>query len=360
VVYGRLADTLNLLGGVVGTDIHLEAERRLDDGTWERIPHMPEPCWSCGQYDRELHIYVNQTGEKPVICRPIDMLPDDVIVDRRGEWVVLERTEPCLYCHGTKFHHPQFLHDRVYDVFAILADVRNGYGFAGVTSSSGFDPIAPGRGLPDDLSREVIDHLARMGEVVDAGQIIPQEREDESDQEDLYGVMMRERDGYWSLGDHSFTWVGLDEILDYDWSRSVTKEGWVDPWEFEQFRKNGAPNSWAGGVSGAGVEHITAGEMAHMIDSGDIVFDDPPGDLGPFDRHPYTTSLQRSMADWSLPEGSVGAGIRDRTHHVCAIQWEVPYRDCVGSVFWQEIEHLKAQAPDGDYSRVRLVMGFDS
>ena len=292
------------------------------------------------------------------------MLPDDVIIRRSGEWVTLERTELCGYCNGTKFSHPQYLHDRHYDVFAILADVRNGYGFAGVRTGSGFDPIAPGRGLPSDLSQGVIDHLNRIGYRIEDGALVYYREDDEDPdgalEESLYERMSRERDGYWSLGDHSFTWVGLDEILGYDWDGAVTKEGWVDPWEFDQFRKQGHPNSWSGSVSGGSVEHITATDMAHKIDSGNIVFSDPPEDAGLFDRHPYTTSLQREMADWSLPEGSVGAVIRDRLHYVCPIQWEVPLRDCIGDHFWEQIEALKAEAPDGDYSRVRLVMGFDS
>lgn len=99
--------------------------------------------------------------------------------------------------------------------------------------------------------------------------------------------------------------------------------------------------------------------MADRIDSGEIQFeetDDPL--LGK--RKNYTTSLQRSMGDWGLPEGSVGAAIRDREALYCPIQWEVRYAEVVGSQFWQELEHLKSLAPDGDLTRVRLVMGFDS
>lgn len=343
----------------MGTDIHLEAERQLDDGTWERIPHMPEPCWSCGEYDRESGLYVNQKGYQHVFCKRDEMLPDDVIRDDRDNgWVLLERTEPCRHCNGTKVTHPQFLNDRHYDVFSILADVRNGYGFAGVKTSSGFVPISDGRGIPDDLSQEIRDHLARLGYGIKDGELAYEGRDDE--EEDIYETMERERDGYWSLGEHSFTWVLLSEILeDYDWRRTVTKEGWVSPVEFQEYRELGRPGSWCGGISGASVEHITASDMADRIDSGEIQFeetDDPL--LGK--RKNYTTSLQRSMGDWGLPEGSVGAAIRDREALYCPIQWEVRYAEVVGSQFWQELEHLKSLAPDGDLTRVRLVMGFDS
>ena len=40
---------------------------------------------------------------------------------------------------------------RSYNTFAMLADVRNGYGFAGCRTSTGFPVIHEQRGLPEDL-----------------------------------------------------------------------------------------------------------------------------------------------------------------------------------------------------------------
>lgn len=348
----------------MGTDIHLEAEAKVSEGLWVRIPHAPEPCWSCGVYDRKTGAYLHQSGEKHVICMREEMQPDDVVIDELREgWVRLARTEPCLHCNGTKFHHPQFLQDRNYDVFSILANVRNGYGFAGVVTSSGFEPIAPGRGLPDDLSQEIRDHLKRIGYDVVDGEL--EYHRDGEEEDDIYEVLERERDGYWSLGEHSLTWVLLSEILDYDWTRTVWRAGWVDPVEFQHYREHGHPNSWSGGVSGQAVEHLTEMDMAAKIDSGDIVFHEVEQDefektLGLPPRKTYTTSLQRAMGEWDLPEGSVGASIRDRTSLYCPIKWEVRYAECVSATFWQEIEYLKSVAPDGDPANVRLVMGFDS
>jgi hypothetical protein len=44
---------------------------------------------------------------------------------------------------------------RSYDTFAILANVRNGRGFAGVKTGEGFIPISEPKGLPDDVSEKV-------------------------------------------------------------------------------------------------------------------------------------------------------------------------------------------------------------
>lgn len=352
----------------MGTDIHLEAERRWAHGGWERIPHMPELCWACGTYDPEKGIRVDQTGMQNVVCLRDEMLPDDMILRSRNEdsdnpYVILERMEPCRYCHGTKYSHPQFLNDRHYDVFSILADVRNGYGFAGVVTSSGFNPITSGRGIPDDLSEEIRAHLKRIGYDVVAGDLEYHRdgEEEDDDGEGLYEKLEKEPEGYWSLGEHSFTWVTLQEIFDFDWTQTITKTGWVSPVDYLEYRDHGSPSSYSGGVSGANVEHVSEMEMKMKIDSGEIQFeevDDEHAVGGK--RMTYTTSLQRTMKDWPLPEGSTGAAIRDRTSLYCSVSWEERYAECVGPDFWQELEYLKALAPDGDLSRVRLVMGFDS
>lgn len=350
----------------MGTDIHLEAERQLDDGTWDRIMHMSEPCWKCGEYDRESNDrrYINQTGLQNVWAMGDELRPDDVIIrEFTPEYdgkrhCMLERTEPCDQCQGTKIsHHSQFFSDRNYDVFAILGNVRNGTGFAGSVTSSGFEPISDNRGIPDDISRGLRDYLVRTGYDLIDGKL--EYNRDDEEEDDLYEEMEKEPEGYWGLGDHSWSWVTLDEIINYDWDRAVVKEGWVTPGQFQHFREHGSPNGWCGGVSGRNVEHISDTEMALKIDEGDIQFDDDT-EVSPFDGRPYTTGLQRAMGDWNLPEGSTGSMIRDRQSLYCHIKWPQHYRECVGATFWQQVEYLKELAPHGDYSRIRLVFGFDS
>ena len=72
--------------------------------------------------------------------------------------------------------------DRNYDLFAILADVRNGEGCAGVRTGDGFVPISEPRG---------------WGE-----------------------VDVKEDDPY-----HSASWLLLSETLDYDYSQKTFKVG---------------------------------------------------------------------------------------------------------------------------------------
>lgn len=117
--------------------------------------------------------------------------------------------------------------DRNYDTFAILANVRNGSGFAGVDTGDGFSPIDDPRGLPDDI-----------------GEIPP----------DV------------NFGDHSFSWLLYSEILGHCWNSVTTKRGWVGSAEFLEWQKSGRPCSYRGGVSGSSVRHITNQEMAAAIE----------------------------------------------------------------------------------------------
>ena len=75
--------------------------------------------------------------------------------------------------------------DRNYTLFAILAGVRNGYGFAGCYRHEPLQPIAEGRGLPEFIS--VVEEF-----------------------------------GCW-LGEHSYTYMTVNEIL--EWKSENLKTG---------------------------------------------------------------------------------------------------------------------------------------
>lgn len=76
---------------------------------------------------------------------------------------------------------------RNYDMFAVLADVRNGVGFAGRYTGSGFKPIAAPRGAPEDASSEVKAYTDS-----------------------------------WEADGHSHSYFTLAELLAYDWDQTTT------------------------------------------------------------------------------------------------------------------------------------------
>jgi hypothetical protein len=72
----------------------------------------------------------------------------------------------------------EFEFNRHYQLFAILADVRNGYGFAGIPTGDAVVPISEPKGLPKEK------RIMEMEEMCD-------------------------------FGDHSFSWLSDKEMLDW-------------------------------------------------------------------------------------------------------------------------------------------------
>jgi hypothetical protein len=208
--------------------------------------------------------------------------------------------DACYWCHGTRRAREHFYDDRDYNVFSILADVRNGGAFV---------PIADPRGLPEDMSPQL------EGASVD-----------------------QEEDGP-DLGEHSQTWLTLDEVLGYDWDQTAEVGGLVDPWNFELWRRNGVPESWCGGVGGGGVEHVSNERMAEIIDSGELKWGGPePAEPTHFlSSRPYTTSPIKS--------------------YYTEVKWRVRYGD-EAKHFLEMVE--RDLVPLGKPEDVRLIFGFDS
>lgn len=138
----------------MGCDIHFYVEKKQPDGTWKIH----------GEFTREVedeHTWLSQDG------RP-------------------------LYS------------GRSYNLFAILADVRNGRGFAGIKTGDGFNPISEPRGVPDDASPE-------YKEIVEQ----------------------------WDGDGHSHSHHTLRQLLDYDWTQCTTCQGWATMAEYLPWASRG-------------------------------------------------------------------------------------------------------------------------
>lgn len=86
-------------------------------------------------------------------------------VKENGSWKVVEDYRP--------------FQDRNYQLFALLADVRNGSGFAGCDTGNHIEPISIPKGLPKDCSAK---------------------------------VQLNSDD--WDIDGHSHSWLTLKELLD--------------------------------------------------------------------------------------------------------------------------------------------------
>lgn len=146
---------------------------------------------------------------------------------------------------------------RDYDSFGVMANVRNGYGFAGVPTGGGFLPIASPRGLPKDADTSAWSAASMRS----AGLVpTPEQLEDERDERNLCGWL-----GW--LGDHSFSWLLVSEVLAHDWTKTVTHYGVVRPSTYAKWRDGGGgrPETWCGGVSGSAVRLVSNEEMDAIV-----------------------------------------------------------------------------------------------
>lgn len=162
----------------MGCDIHIVIERQDADGVWSEIVWQNKP-W--------------RDDDVPVAGIPVA---------------------------------PEVFDSRNYHKFAILADVRNGLGFAGIKTCEGWPSIAADRGFPPDFDAESVATNPAWP-----------------------------TDGPRSLGDHSFTWVSLDELKAFPWD---TTESWlygvVPAKEYERLTvEHDTPVSYCGDTSGPGI-----------------------------------------------------------------------------------------------------------
>ena len=127
---------------------------------------------------------------------------------------------------------------RNYNLFSMLADVRNGYGFAGCITGERIIPISEPKGYPSDMCQELKHNL----ECDDCNE--------------------------WYLSnDHSASFLTLKELLEYDWSRIHRTIGVVSLEEYkETLYKGKHPREWCGGVGGANTVMISEEEAKAMIE----------------------------------------------------------------------------------------------
>lgn len=128
----------------------------------------------------------------------------------------------------------KYKQERHYSLFAVLADVRNGYGFAGIRTGEFVKPIAEPRGLPSDF--EVVDDFHPITDVTCTS------REWELDDMSVW------------MGDHSFSWLTGSEML--AWTESapvVVKTGILEREVYDRWDGESTPDGWCGGISGRDV-----------------------------------------------------------------------------------------------------------
>jgi hypothetical protein len=269
----------------MGCDIHLFVEKRTgtktkhDEDIWEHVPGCP--WYESAEHCAEMAARFAERGEA---------VPED-------------------YAKPSPL--PCFDPGRNYDLFAMLADVRNGSGFAGCDTGDGFEPILgrdePTRGYPGDASDYA---KARAYE---------------------YGA-----DG------HSHSWLTVAELKAYDWDQETAHRGIVSADQYIVFREKGQPDSYAGGVMGPGVTLLSNQEMEAHIAAVVALKQQAQTGGGIFD------------IDNPAPDPAL---IDPKVFRYTQVEWKEKYRDSVAHFLTHILPELeKLGAPED----VRIVFFFDN
>lgn len=199
---------------------------------------------------------------------------------------------------------------RHYSVFALLADVRNGRGFAGVKTHEPVVPCFPNRGIPKDTTY-------RGGYMANTGTWIEKE----------------ESEGW--IGDHSYTWATVAELRAVPWDTEYETYGTIHVSQYEHFKEHGQPEHWSGGIGGPGiVTWPTEAEYLNALDAGEIPEDEFDDDK---------------------------SGVFSKGKHYLVVLWSwQPLEDCAFKQ-WLHYDWMKELIDEANGpENVRVTMGFDS
>jgi hypothetical protein len=268
----------------LGCDIHDYVEIRDEHGNWQLLA---EPVTrGAGTPDAYLD-FVGDAFEYPYY-RP--EAPE-------SDW---NRPRTC---------HP--FRSRDYDLFSVLADVRN---YDSLPHLEG----AP-RGVPADVSPLGAQAL------------------------DLYGA-----DG------HSHTWATLRELEAFDWDQTVTQGGILDIDEFKKVVEGGRPQSWCRGIGGPGIVVVDAEVGRAVLEKG------PAEGLKALRDATATGRLPRWQTDWVEAYDRDPAEVRV---HVDGT-WRVPLRLTISPRWFEKtlprLREICDERCGGDPDRTRVICFFDN
>lgn len=138
-----------------------------------------------------------------------------------GEWDTYLEGNESFYLHI----------GRNYDLFAILADVRNGYGFGGSDTGDGFIPIADQRGVPADASDNYLEYVKE-----------------------------------WELDGHSHSYLTVAELQNFDWEGKTTKHrGYLSQKSYRLYKKTGEIAYVSADVGGDCIRKVSNGSMDDIL-----------------------------------------------------------------------------------------------
>ncbi len=199
-----------------------------------------------------------------------------------------------------------FYSGRNYNLFAILANVRNGSGFARCDTGDPLNYIDEPRGLPANVSGDI-----------------------------------REESDHWSCDGHSHSYFSLVELLNFDWTQISTQRGYVDAHNYHLFKEGGVNylKGWSGDVGGNNTEKIDNEAMQLLCQ--DILKE---------------TGKTFLMAD----ADKIGEHEKSDSKYT-QIEWKTPYyKECNDFLSRTFPKLMRLAGNVSNFDNVRIVFWFDN
>lgn len=234
-------------------------------------------------------------------------------VERREDdkWVTADTWELDKYAGELTVPYGQgFYESRSYDLFSILANVRNGYGFAGVPTGVGFIPISEPRGIPEDACPEYLSVVER-----------------------------------WNGDGHSHSWFTVAELMDYDWTQVTTKVGVIDLAEWARWKAGGIPEHWCGAISGPRVRNV-------LLEAVEARWQTIAKDLPTHEQHYPLQAFHRNPQFKDDLISALGGG-----EIYTSVSWPRTYAQAAASFLSETLPRLWRLGPP---EAVRIVFFFDN
>lgn len=258
-----------------------------------------------------------------------------------GEWGLFdpEKEKPSWWDEEDEdLYLMQFYSGRNYGLFGMLANVRNGYGFAGVDTGDGYKPIAEPKGLPGDVCAQIAADSER-----------------------------------WGVDGHSHSHFTVAELLAYDWEgQTTTKRGVVNALEYLLWKQSDTPGpgQYSGSVFGGLVEHIGEEAMKcylrtshfrQLLEEEVRTWTEAVGRKGRENLREHDLERLKSrqkLLEEVLIDTQYNSGFDAEASYYTKASWDETYACAAGSFHSETLPALRAL--DENPENVRIVFWFDN
>lgn len=213
---------------------------------------------------------------------------------------------------------------RDYDWFAVLADVRNGIGFAGIKTGDGFDVISYPRGLPQDITKESFYEV----NLVNFDDLEEEEKE-EMNKDELGNYEKLEL----CVDNHSPSYIHLDEFENFDWENKQTfSRGCFNLEQYKKYLKeNIFPQYFCADISGPNVYIIDEEKAIDVINNN-------------------KKEIEHNGEKISI----------DKNNIYVDLEWPVNYKERFSKNIDLWVKPMKKLRDEYGYEDVRIIFAFDN